>query len=585
MKCQQYDRQVFAHRKRIDFLRILLFALGLFVAHAGVCAPATELVSVAPTGGACPGGSSQPVLSATGRYLVFVSPEERLNPGAHAEKTDVYFRDRQTGRTRCVSVSSAGVTGNRASRSPAMSADGRLVAFASHADNLVPGDNNGVSDIFVHDNQSGETYCVSVTADGVPANGASTDPSISADGHFVAFVSNATNLTADKTHGMATVYLRDLRAGTTRMIGPGSEPSLSGDGRYLAFVLNPRVLSEKVVALYDARTRSINAIGPGEHPSLSADGQVMAFQSTDSSLTPDKHGDEAEIFLCRCATTEITRVTMTSDGAEPNGTSGSPLISANGRYILFKSAATNLRSDADNTPAAPNTLCWCCYDSVDGITQYLADANAILLPGDTSPAAMNANGHLLAYPSREFTDATAATRAANIVLLTRANRADAGQATNCQVRHGVAFTQLRTLAAWLGARIDINGAEISLVTGWHSITFQADQAAAFCDGQEMRLKDPPMEIAGELYIPTQLVQDGLGVQVCWDEKANQLTFTAQEGADPLVLAAMLPPVVIAATHHYGRAKFEPKHGCYLGAFIDFDPTLKRSICRSGRAEA
>ena len=145
-----------------------------------------------------------------------------------------------------VSVDSSGLQGNNYSKTPAISADGRFVAFRSAADNLVSGDTNETEDVFVHDRQTGETTRVSVDSSGAQANSYSTNPAISADGRYVAFTSFASNLVAGDTNELTDVFVHDRQTGATTRVsvdssgveanGESSEyyVSISGDGRYVA---------------------------------------------------------------------------------------------------------------------------------------------------------------------------------------------------------------------------------------------------------------------------------------------------------------------------------------------------------------
>ena len=157
--------------------------------------------------------------------MAFVSNSSNLVAGDANGTYDIFVRDRQTGATERVSVSSNGTEANGFSSLPAISADGRYVAFQSSASNLVSGDTNAVDDIFIHDRQSGTTERVSVGAGGVQGNGPSEFPAISADGRCAAFASAATNLVAGDTNGASDVFVRDRRpAGFTSVC----EPSLAG---------------------------------------------------------------------------------------------------------------------------------------------------------------------------------------------------------------------------------------------------------------------------------------------------------------------------------------------------------------------
>ena len=137
-------------------------------------------------------------------------------PGDTNEATDVFVRDRQTGATRRVSVGPGGVQGDSSSFTPSISADGRFVAFSSSASNLVPDDINGIPDVFVRDRQTGTTRRVSVGPGGVQGNSSSFDPAISADGRFVAFISAASNLVPGDTNDRTT-----CSCATARRARPG----------------------------------------------------------------------------------------------------------------------------------------------------------------------------------------------------------------------------------------------------------------------------------------------------------------------------------------------------------------------------
>src|SRR5207247_2620109 len=143
--------------------------------------------------------SYRPSVSADGRYVAFESYATNLVPGDSNGVSDVFVRDTLTGMTACVSVNSSGVPGNGDSQRPVLSADGRYVVFMSLASNLVANDTNGTWDIFVRNLQSSSTTRASVDSGGTQGNGSSTFASISADGRFVAFESAATNLVSGDT--------------------------------------------------------------------------------------------------------------------------------------------------------------------------------------------------------------------------------------------------------------------------------------------------------------------------------------------------------------------------------------------------
>jgi WD40 repeat protein len=198
----------------------------------------TQRVSVASDGTQGKGGSSFPAISEDGRYVVFQSDSDNLV--GRVTNGGIYVHDRVTGETTVVSVSSDGTQENGGAN-PVISADGRYVAFSSIADNLVKGDTNRVQDCFVHDRVTGETTRVSVANDGTQGNSNSGVPSISGDGRYVAFNSDATNLLEGVTNG--GVFVHDRVTGKTALAsiasdgtqGGGLFPVISADGRYVAF--------------------------------------------------------------------------------------------------------------------------------------------------------------------------------------------------------------------------------------------------------------------------------------------------------------------------------------------------------------
>jgi len=153
-----------------------------------------ERVDVSTSGAIADGVSARPSISSDGRYVAFESKAANLVSDDLNDATDIFVRDRVEGKTIRISISSEGSEANGESRHPPLSANGRYVAFESAADNLVPGDNNGRADIFVHDTISGQTARVNLCPCGNEANGTSTEPRISGDGRFVAYASDATNL-------------------------------------------------------------------------------------------------------------------------------------------------------------------------------------------------------------------------------------------------------------------------------------------------------------------------------------------------------------------------------------------------------
>ncbi len=170
-------------------------------------------------------------LSANGRFVAFKSGVANLVAGDTNDREDVFVHDRQTGKTTRVNLGPNGRQANSGSDSgaPAFSADGRYVAFTSYASNLVRGDTNGTSDIFVHDRQLGKTTRVSVGLKNRQSNAESNYPSISADGRFVAFGSYATNLVSGDTNDRQDIFVHDRQTGKTKRVSVGTDGAQGND--------------------------------------------------------------------------------------------------------------------------------------------------------------------------------------------------------------------------------------------------------------------------------------------------------------------------------------------------------------------
>ncbi len=206
----------------------------------------TRRVSVGPRGVQANNGSGSPFISANGRFVAFRTEASNLVPGDTNGEPDVFVHDLEARRTVRASVGTGGVEGNGDSKfGAALSADGRYVAFTSESTNLVPGDTNGERDIYVRDLKAGTTRRASVGPGGVGGNRESRFPTISANGRFVAFDSRATNLVPGDTNGEFDVFVRDLEKGKTIRISTSTGGAqgdyrsifgtISADGRVVVF--------------------------------------------------------------------------------------------------------------------------------------------------------------------------------------------------------------------------------------------------------------------------------------------------------------------------------------------------------------
>ena len=348
-----------------------------------------------------------------GRYVAFVSYSSNLVPGDTNGSTDVFVHDRQTGLTERVSVDSFGnedPTAFGVNYPPSISADGRYVAFENSGFNLVSGDTNLASDIFVHDRQTGVTARVSIDSSGNQGNDQSFDPSISWDGRFVAFHSDASNLVPGDTNGISDVFVHDRETRVTERVsvdssgnqasggvGDSREPSISGDGRCVAFYNDTGDLvasGDEGIFVHDRQTGvteyvSIPAPGSGlqngygERAAISADGRYVAFDSQLGLVPADTNGAyDVYVRDRQMGVTELVSQFAVS--------SAFASISADGRYVGFDSDAASLGSDRHVYV----------HDRQTGFTE-LASVDSLENPGNLASGgtALSGDGRYVAFGS------------------------------------------------------------------------------------------------------------------------------------------------------------------------------------------
>ena len=338
----------------------LTLALVPGIAHAQ---PTTTQVSVGPggVGGIFPSGN--PAISADGRWVAFDSQAYNLVPGDTNGWSDVFVRDQQQGTTALVSVGVGGVQGNWHSGSPAISADGRWVVFRSSASNLVPGDTNGLPDVFVRDQLMGTTTRVNVGPGGAQANEFSRSHGISADGRWVVFASDASNLVANDTNRFTDIFLHDMQTATTTRIseGPGG----------------------------------VQLNGRSDNPAVSADGRWVVFDSSASNLVQGDTDWTWDVFIRDLQTVTTTRISVGPGGVQANGYSSKPSISPDGRWVAFESSASNL--------VAGDTNGWADVFVRDlqlgTTTRASLGAGGVQANGHSSNAAISADGRWVAFLS------------------------------------------------------------------------------------------------------------------------------------------------------------------------------------------
>jgi len=400
-------------------------AVGLAAPATAAPAGVTVLVSAARTGGVGNNTSAEAAMSGNGRYVAFSSHATNLVAGDTNSRMDVFLRDLASGTTRRVSLGPQGVQGNRRSHQPAVSADGRYVAFSSEATNLVAGDTNGWPDVFVRDTVGGTTRRVSVRTNGAQANQGSAAAAISTDGRYVAFISSASNLVSGDTNGTSDLFVRDTVAGTTRRVSVGPNgaqsngyadgPSMSADGRYLTFAspasnLVPRDTNGLVdVFLHDrvaGTTRRIS-VGPGGAQSngatyqaaISADGRRVAFVSEATNLAPTDTEAQPDVLVRDLVSGTNRQVSFRTDNL-PGSHANAPDISATGRFVTFTTPSSLL-------PGEPAGIVDVYVRDLDtGATRLVSVAN------DGTPGNLPSAEPAISYDGRSIAFASAATNLA-----------------------------------------------------------------------------------------------------------------------------------------------------------------------------
>ncbi|MBM3992398.1 MAG: hypothetical protein FJ298_15550 [Planctomycetes bacterium] len=333
-------------------------------------------------------GSSTSLLgscSGDGRLVAFQSNSTGFAANDGNGLEDVFVHDRASGALECVSLTAAGATGDGASLGPRISADGRFVAFASDATDLVTGDTNGLRDVFVRDCLLGTTVCASRSSSGAQADGPSATSlfqgngpphhspytiDLSGDGRFVCFESLATNLVNGDTNNVRDIFVHDCVSGATERVSVDSSGAqspnsssfarISADGSRVSFWslarLAPTDLNDQIDAFVRDRTLGVTLQASVGHSNLqsngnsfaldiSGDGRFVLLQSNSTTLLPGPPSVFSQIYLRDLVLGETTIVSVSSSGLTGNSWSGLDLqgaLSHDARFVLFDSWASNL---------------------------------------------------------------------------------------------------------------------------------------------------------------------------------------------------------------------------------------------------
>ena len=416
-------------RRTLASVTISLALTALTVSPATAAAKgASSRVSIDSAGAQSNGPSDTSSTNRDGRYVAFASDATNLVTGDTNAQTDIFVRDRQAGTTTRVSITTAGAqaTGGSGSFDPAISADGRYVAFDSDTTNLVTGDTNGVSDIFVHDRQTGATTRASVTTAGAQGTDGSFEPRLSTDGRYVSFDSDAPDLVTGDTNASSDVFVHDNSAGATTRVsltsagaeavgGHSHSASISADGRYVTFHSHATNLvsgdTNGVADIFvkDRNTGAITRIsvvsgsgaeatgGDSVAPSISADGRFVAYQSSATNLVTGDTNGAPDVFVYDRQTGTATRASISSAGAQAaGGPSANPSISGNGRFVAFQSGATNLVGG--DTNGNPDVFV---HDMQTGATSRVSvnTTDAQATGGASTEPSISVDGRIVAFQS------------------------------------------------------------------------------------------------------------------------------------------------------------------------------------------
>lgn len=350
-------------------------------------------ISTDPSGNQLNGRSWAPKMNPDGSFVVFQSAASNLAAGDTNGVEDIYVLNVATKTATRASVSSSGVQANGVSELPTISTNGRFVAYRSAANNLVPGDTNGVTDVFVFDTSSRTTQRVSTNSSGLQANGQSGvtyGAWISGRGNHVVFESDATNLVSGDTNGARDIFVKNLVTGVTVRVSTGITGNQANSGSYAPAISanGDRIVFRSTASnLVPGDTRMCGSFNCSDvfvkdtqagrtywmstaddgtpanaaswDPMISADGSTIGYSSDASNLVPGDVNGTYDIFVKDLNRWRVALMsTNATTGALGNGWSIGPMFSYNGTYVVFYSAASNLVAGDTNGVAevylAPN---------------------------------------------------------------------------------------------------------------------------------------------------------------------------------------------------------------------------------------
>lgn len=338
---------------------VLLLIFTLFLQWNGPVGAANDtlLESISSSGNQSNSFSYESMVSGNGRYVAFSSDANNLVNGDNNGVTDVYIRDLELNITECVSLSSSG--GIMGGYTPSISGDGRFVTFTSMGSGL------SSSQIFLRDRFLNITRMISLNNNGDLAGGDCSDSTMSGDGRFVAFTSWASNLVTGDSNGLGDVFIRDLILNTTKLVSVSANgqqgnvesysPSISFNGQFIAFASSANNLVNNdnndiqdifvkdlvsgVIKIVSLNSRGEQANRYSSAPSISNDGSRVVFSSRADNLVAGDNNNQRDVFVRDLVYNITKRVSESSLGEEVLMESSNPVISGNGRYVVFESGS------------------------------------------------------------------------------------------------------------------------------------------------------------------------------------------------------------------------------------------------------
>jgi Tol biopolymer transport system component len=366
--------------------------------------------------------SETPSISDNGFYLAYASEATNLIPGDTNNHKDIFWEDPRSNITIRISIGIDGKEAIASSANPFISPNGRLVVYESDASNLVAGDTNGFKDIFLYDVNAGSNRRISLNSLGGQANGDSYNPSISADGRYIVFESDASNLVIQDrggqippdTNGVRDVFVYDTQSQTTKRVsldkkgieanGASSQAMISANGRFVIFQSEASNLfasdnnNQTNIFVHDLVDNVINltSVIPGQDPSISYNGRFIVYSSATQFNSSDTN-NASDIFFTDLATSGnyLVSVAQGSKGVSGNDGSFKPYISGGARFVAFESDASNL-VDGDNNGARDIII----RDLIQLTTKRMSiDANGNEANGASGHVSLSGSGGYVAFDS------------------------------------------------------------------------------------------------------------------------------------------------------------------------------------------